>query len=217
MDTTHLVSATSLIRRYFVTGLLVTLPIAGTYFVLRALLTGLEGVLGQLIKDRFEGHYYPGLGIFVLVLGIFLIGLLTANVLGNWVISKYEYILDRVPLVRTIYSAIKSVIHTVSMQGKENFKGVVLVEFPRRDMYLLAFVINETRGEIAEKAKRPLLNLFVPTSPNPTSGYLLFVPTEDVTYLDITVEEAMKSIMSGGVYTAGYDKPPAGILKKRTT
>lgn len=203
-----------MIKRYFITGLLVTLPIAGTYFVLRALLTGLEGVLGTLIKERFEGHYYPGLGIFVLIVGIFLIGLLTANVLGNWVISKYENILDRVPFVRTVYSAIKSVIHTVSMQGKENFKGVVLVEFPRRDMYLLAFVVNETRGEIAKKADRPLLNLFVPTSPNPTSGYLLFVPSEDVIYLEISVEEAMKSIMSGGVYTAGFGKPPRGILEK---
>lgn len=194
-----------LIRRYFVTGLLVTLPLAGTYFVLSALLTGLEGVLGRFLKEYFGAHYYPGLGISVLVLGIFLIGLFTANIFGNWVVSKYEMLLTRLPLVRTIYSAIKSVVHTVSIQGKENFKGVVLVEFPRRDMYLLAFVVSTTRGEIGKKSGRNLLNLFVPTSPNPTSGYLIFIPEEDVTYLDITVEEAMKTIMSGGIYTPGSE------------
>ena len=201
-----------LIKRYFVTGLLVLLPITGTYFVLSALLKGLEGVLGKLLQKHFEAHYYPGLGIAVLVLGIFLVGLLTANFIGHWVVSRYERLLKRLPVVRSVYTAIKSVVQTVSMEGKQNFRGVVLVEFPRRDCYLLAFVVNETEGEIAEKSKRKLLNLFVPTSPNPTSGYLLFVPEEDVTYLEISVEEAMKGIMSGGIYTAGTGEgEPGGV------
>jgi len=195
-----------LLRRYFVTGLVVTLPLAGTYFVLRALLKGLEGVLGELLRERFGAHYYPGLGIAVLVLGIFLVGLLTANVLGHWVVARYEIILQRLPLVRSIYSAIKSVVHTISIQGKQNFKGVVMVEFPRRECYLLAFVVAETKGEIARRSKEKLLNLFVPTSPNPTSGFLVFVPESDVTYLDISVEEAMKTIMSGGIYTGGLEE-----------
>jgi uncharacterized membrane protein len=195
-----------LLRRYFVTGLVVTLPLAGTYYVLRALLKGLEGVLGEILRERFGAHYYPGLGIAVLIVGIFLIGLLTANVLGHWVVSRYERILQRLPLVRSIYSAIKSVVHTISLQGKQNFKGVVLVEFPRREMYLLAFVVAETQGEIARKATQKMLNLFVPTSPNPTSGYLVFVAENEVTYLDLTVEEAMKTIMSGGIYTAGMEE-----------
>ena len=194
-----------LLRRYFVTGLVVTLPLAGTYFVLRALLKGLEGVLGELLRERFGAHYYPGLGIAVLVVGIFLVGLLTTNVLGHWVVSRYEIILQRLPLVRSIYSAIKSVVHTISLQGKQNFRGVVLVEFPRRESYLLAFVVAETKGEIARRSSEKLLNLFVPTSPNPTSGFLVFVPESDVTYLDISVEEAMKTIMSGGIYTGGLE------------
>jgi uncharacterized membrane protein len=194
-----------LLRRYFVTGLLVTLPLAGTYFVLRAILQGMESVLGELLRKHFAAHYYPGLGIAVLVLGIFLVGLLTANFMGHWIVSRYEKLLQGLPLVRSIYSAIKSVVHTISMQGKENFRGVVLVEFPRRDMYLLAFVVAETKGEIATKSGRKLLNLFVPTSPNPTSGYLVFVPDTDVTFLDISVEEAMKTIMSGGIYTGGLE------------
>jgi uncharacterized membrane protein len=202
----------SLVRRCFVTGLLVTLPLAGTYFVLRALLKGLEGVLAPLLKTHFQAHYYPGLGIAVLVIGIFLVGLLTTNFIGHWFVGRYERILERLPLVRTVYSAIKSVVHTISMQGKEQFRGVVLVEFPRRDMYLLAFVVAETKGEIARKSDRKLLNLFVPTSPNPTSGYLVFVPEEDVTYLDISVEEAMKTIMSGGIYTAGLEE--LGVVGK---
>jgi uncharacterized membrane protein len=202
----------SLVRRCFVTGLLVTLPLAGTYFVLRALLKGLEGVLAPLLKTHFQAHYYPGLGIAVLVIGIFLVGLLTTNFIGHWFVGRYERILERLPLVRTVYSAIKSVVHTISMQGKEQFRGVVLVEFPRRDMYLLAFVVAETKGKIARKSDRKLLNLFVPTSPNPTSGYLVFVPEEDVTYLDISVEEAMKTIMSGGIYTAGLEE--LGVVGK---
>jgi len=195
-----------LVRRWFVTGLLITLPLAGTYFILRALLKGMEGVLGPIMKTHFQAHYYPGLGIAVLVLGIFLVGMLTTNFIGHWVVGRYERLLERLPLVRSIYSAIKSVVHTISMQGKDQFQGVVLVEFPRRDMYLLAFVVAETKGEIAIKSKRKLLNLFVPTSPNPTSGYLVFVPEEDVTFLDISVEEAMKTIMSGGIYTGGLEE-----------
>ena len=203
-----------LLRRYFVTGLVVTLPLAGTYLVLRALLRGLEGVLGEVLQERFGAHYYPGLGIAVLILGIFLVGLLTANVLGNWVVARYEQILQRLPLVRSVYSAIKSVVHTISIQGKQNFRGVVLVEFPRRESYLLAFVVAETKGELARRSTEKLLNLFVPTSPNPTSGFLVFVPEKDVTYLDISVEEAMKTIMSGGIYTGGLED--AGVKGEET-
>ncbi len=194
-----------LLKRYFVTGLLVTLPIAGTYFVLSALLRALEGVLGELLRTHLEAHYYPGLGISVLLLGIFLVGLLTANVLGRWFVKLYERILKKLPVVRSVYSAIKSVVRTVSMQGQDNFKGVVLVEFPRRGTWLLAFVVNDTAGEISDNLGEGFLNLFVPTSPNPTSGYLLFVSQDDVRYLDVSVEEAMKMIMSGGIYTAGLD------------
>jgi uncharacterized membrane protein len=194
-----------LVRRWFVTGLLITLPLAGTYFILRALLRGMEGVLGSILKTHFGAHYYPGLGIAVLIIGIFLVGLLTTNVIGHWVVARYETILERLPLVRTIYSAIKSVVHTISIQGKDQFRGVVLVEFPRAGMYLLAFVVAETKGEIARKSGKKLLNLFVPTAPNPTSGYLVFVPEDDVVFLDISVEEAMKTIISGGIYSSGLE------------
>jgi len=205
VDGTGLLRLRVLLKRYFVTGLLVTLPIAGTYFILSALLKALEGVLGELLRTHLEAHYYPGLGITVLIVGIFTIGLLTANFMGRWFVRLYERILKRLPLVRSVYSAIKNVVQTVSMQGQDSFQGVVLVEFPRRDMYLLAFVVNRTKGEIADQVDKPLLNLFVPTSPNPTSGYLVFVPTEDVKHLSISVEEAMQTIMSGGIYTAGID------------
>jgi uncharacterized membrane protein len=202
-----------LLRRYFVTGLLVTLPLAGTYFVLKALLKALEGVLGPLLQQHVGTHYYPGLGIAVLILGILLVGLLTANVLGHWAVTRYEMLLQRLPLVRSIYSAIKSVVHTISVQGKRNFRGVVLVEFPRRGTYLLAFVVAETKGEIAATSSRRLLNLFVPTSPNPTSGYLIFVPEAYVTFLDVSVEEAMKTIMSGGIYSPDGAEVGVGVRK----
>ncbi|MBI5136600.1 MAG: DUF502 domain-containing protein [Nitrospirae bacterium] len=192
-----------LIKRYFVTGLLVTLPIAGTYFVLSALLRALEGVLGELLHTHLSAHYYPGLGIAVLLVGIFLVGLLTANVIGRWFVRLYERVLKRLPVVRSIYSAIKSVVHTVSMQGQEKFKGVVLAEFPRPGMWMLGFVVADSEGEIATRVGERPLSLFVPTSPNPTSGFLVFVREDEVTYLSISVEEAMKAIMSGGIYSAG--------------
>ncbi|MDH5528129.1 MAG: DUF502 domain-containing protein [Nitrospirota bacterium] len=201
-----------LIRRYFVTGLLVTLPIAGTFFVLKLLLKSLEGILGNLLKTYAGGHYYPGLGIAVLIAGIFLVGLLTANVLGHWIVSRYEQLFKRLPLVRGIYSAIKSVVRTVSSQGEEKFKGVVLVEFPRSGSRALGFVVNRTEGEVGEKLGGRHLNLFVPTSPNPTSGFLMFVPEADVIYLSLSVEEAMKTIISGGIYTAGSGEDDSGVL-----
>lgn len=201
-----------LIRRYFFTGLLVILPIAGTFFVLKLLLKSLEGILGNLLKTHFGTHYYPGLGIAVLILGIFLVGLLTANVLGHWFVTRYERLLKRLPIVRSVYSAIKSVVRTVSMQGEENFKGVVLVEFPRAGSRVIGFVVNRTEGEVGRQLSVPHLNLFVPTSPNPTSGFLMFVPETDVIYLSVTVEEAMKTIMSGGIYTAGSGEDDSGVL-----
>ncbi len=197
-----------MLKRYFITGLLVTLPIAGTYMVLSILLKSLEGVLGNLLRTHLHTHYYPGLGITVLIVLVFLVGLFTTNFIGRWVVRRYERLLRRLPLVNTVYSAIKSVVQTISMQGKQNFQGVVLVEFPRRESYLLAFVVNNTEGSIASKVDQPMLNLFVPTSPNPTSGYLLFVPESDVQFLDFSVEEAMKMVMSGGIYTPGSDVEP---------
>ncbi|MDH4228282.1 MAG: DUF502 domain-containing protein [Nitrospirota bacterium] len=199
------------LRRYFITGLLVTVPIAGTFFILKSLLTLLEGILGNALKAAFSAHYYPGLGIAVLITSIFLVGLVSANFLGNWLVVRYEQMLKKLPLVSTVYSAIKSVVHTISTQGKRNFQGVVLVEFPRRDMWVMAFVVNNTEGTLADKLTEPHLNLFMPTTPNPTSGFLLFIPEKDAIYLDIPVEEAMKTIISGGIYTPGSMAGHSGL------
>jgi uncharacterized membrane protein len=144
------------------------------------------------------------LGILTLVLLVFLTGLLAANFIGGQIVKWWEELLHRVPIVRGIYSTLKSMTDILSFQEKERYNRVVLIQFPKNGHYCFAFVTGVTRGEVQDISPDPLLNVYVPTSPNPTSGYFLLVPEKEVVPLDIGVEEAMKLIVSGGLYT-----PPA--------
>lgn len=189
-------------RRYFITGLLVIIPIWGTYLVLSTLLGVMEGLLGDLLREQGR-FYFPGLGILALILLILVVGLLTANFLGRKMVDMWDRFLNRVPLVRNIYTAFKHVVDVVSLQGKgkENFSRVVLIEFPRKGQYSIAFVTGVTGGEVQRITPERLINVYVPTTPNPTSGYLLLVPENDIIPLTMSVEDGMKMIISGGLYT----------------
>lgn len=188
------------LRRYFITGLLVIIPIWGTYLVLSTLLRFLEGFLGNFLKG-YGKVYFPGLGIITLFMLIFLVGLFTTNYVGRRTVALWEDIMKRVPLVRNIYSVIKHVVDTVSLQGEEHFRRVVLIEFPREGMYSIGFVTGVTRGEVQTLTAERVMNVFVPTTPNPTTGYFLFVPESKLIPLSISVEDGMKMIISGGLYT----------------
>lgn len=188
------------LRRYFITGLLVITPIWGTYLVLSTLLRFLEGFLGNFLKD-FGRFYFPGLGILALFVFILLVGLFTTNFIGRKVVALWEDIMTRVPFVRNIYSVFKHVVDTVSLQGKEHFSRVVLIEFPREGMYSIGFVTGVTRGEVQNLTAERVINVFVPTTPNPTTGYFLFVPEDKIIQLSMSIEDAMKMIISGGLYT----------------
>ncbi len=196
------------IRRYFLTGLLAIIPIWGTYLVLKTLLETLDGFVGGTLREYLP-HYIPGLGIIVLLLLIFAVGLLTANYLGQRLVAWGEEIMEHLPIVRSIYSTIKSMVNMVSTSGKENFRRVVLIEFPRKGQYSLAFVTGMTQGEVQQLTHEKVLNVYVPTTPNPTSGYLLFVPESEIIPVSMTVEDGMKMIISGGLYTP----PPHEIPK----
>jgi uncharacterized membrane protein len=147
------------------------------------------------------GYYVPGLGIVTLIALIFTIGLLAANFIGGQIVRLWEELLDRVPIVRGIYSTLKSMTDILSFKEKERYHRVVLIQFPKNGHYCFAFVTGMTRGEVQAVSSDPLLNVYVPTSPNPTSGYFLLVPEKEVVPLDISVEEAMKLIVSGGLYS----------------
>jgi uncharacterized membrane protein len=197
------------LKRYFLTGLLVVVPIWGTVLVLKTLFVTFDGLLGDL-PERYVTHRYPGLGILLLILVIFVAGLLTTNIIGRRVVTLWEHLLQRVPLVRGIYATIKSMMDVLSFQekdkGREKYSRVVMIEFPRKGQYALALVTGVTPGEVQHISSDRVINIYVPTSPNPTSGYLLFVPESELIPVSMTVDEAMKMMFSGGMYTPA---PPA--------
>ncbi len=187
------------LKRYFLTGLLVIIPIWGTVLILKAIFVGVEGILGDLLVRLVPSHYVPGLGILTLIALIFLTGLFATNFMGRQVVKWWEALLNRVPLVRGIYSTLKSMIDVLSFSEHASYNRVVMIQFPKNGHYCIAFVTGVTKGEMQDLSQEPLIHVYVPTSPNPTSGYFLLVPEHEVTSVDISVEEAMKLIVSGGL------------------
>jgi uncharacterized membrane protein len=192
------------LKRYFLTGLLVVVPIWGTILVLKTLFVTFDGLLGDL-PERYLPHRFPGIGILLLLVVIFLAGLLATNIAGRRVVALWEDLLQRVPLVRGIYTTIKSMMDVLSHHeregGSEKYSRVVMIEFPRKGQYALALVTGVTPGEVQDISSDRVVNVYVPTSPNPTSGYLLFVPESELIPVSMTVDEAMKMMFSGGMYT----------------
>jgi uncharacterized membrane protein len=153
--------------------------------------------MAELVPD----HYIPGLGIVTLVLLIFFVGLFAANFIGRQIVWHWEDWLNRLPLVRGIYSTLKSMMDILSFSERGSYRRVVLIQFPKNGHYCFAFVTGMTKGETTTLGHDTLIHVYVPTSPNPTSGYFLLVPEREVMSVDISIEEAMKLIVSGGLYT----------------
>jgi uncharacterized membrane protein len=189
------------LKRYFLTGLLVITPIWGTVLILKTLFVAVDGILGDLLAGMMPEWYVPGLGIVALVLLIFTTGLLAANFMGRQIVKWWENLLNRVPLVRGIYSTLKSMMDILSFADRGSYNRVVLIQFPKNGHYCFAFVTGVTKSDMQDLVREPLVHVYVPTSPNPTSGYFLLVPEREVTSVDISVEEAMKLIVSGGLYS----------------
>ena len=189
----------SLVKRYFLTGLLVIIPIWGTILILKALFVVVDGILGDLLVRLVPSHYVPGLGILALIVLVFTVGLFATNFMGRQIVRWWEGLLNRVPLVRGIYSTLKSVMDILPFSEQASYNRVVLIQFPKNGHYSIAFVTGVTKGEMQDLAPEPLIHVYVPTSPNPTSGYFLLVPEHEVTAVDMSVEEAMKLIVSGGL------------------
>ena len=150
-----------------------------------------------------KDYYVPGLGILTLLFLILFAGFMGTNYLGGRLVKRWEEFLERVPVVRGIYATLKSMMDILSFKQRKKYNKVVMIQFPKDGNYCLAFVTGETREEVQSLAPEPLVHVYVPTSPNPTSGYFLLVPEREVVAVDMSVEEAMKLIVSGGLYSSG--------------
>ena len=202
---------TKIFRRYFVTGLLVVVPLYFSYYVLSIIVRSMDSMLTllpvSLRPDTFLPFHVPGLGIIFTVFSIFLIGLLTTNFLGKSLLSLTEKGMARVPVVRMVYNATKQFMETFFNQEHQGFRKVVLIEFPRKGIHSMGFMTSKVNGEIKHKTtNEPAICVFVPTTPNPTSGYFAVVPEKDVIYLDMKVEDAFKVIMTGGMVIPNNDE-----------
>ena len=151
--------------------------------------------------------------MFVLIVAMTLIGALTAGFMGRFFIKLSERLLNRMPVIRSVYNATKQILETVLAQQSNAFREAVLVEYPRRGIWAIAFITGTTKGEVQSVTEEECINIFLPTTPNPTSGFLLFVPKADLVSLDMTVEEAIKMVISGGIVTPPDRRPDA--LKKQ--
>lgn len=206
------------LRAYFIAGILVTGPIALTLYLTWLFIHFIDSSVGDLLPKPYNPATYlpftiPGLGLVIAVAGLTLIGALTAGYLGRVLIRFSERLLARMPVVRGIYGAVKQIFETVLAKQSNTFREVVLVEFPRRGMWTVAFVTARSDGEIQDHAGPDAVAIYVPTTPNPTSGYLVFVPRRDVVVLSMTVEEGIKMVISGGIVSPP-DRRPATAARQ---
>lgn len=210
-------------RNYFFTGLVICAPLAITVYLTWSLIEWVDGWVKPYLPNQYNPDEYlpftiPGFGVLVAVTIISTVGFLTANLIGRSIIGYGEYLLSRMPLVRNIYSALKQIFETVFREDSDSFQSVVLVEYPRRDLWALAFVATDTLGEVQARLDNPAgktVSVFLPTTPNPTSGFLLFVPAEDVIPLDMGVEEAAKLVISAGLVAPDFDEIKEKALAAR--
>ncbi|MFA5536335.1 MAG: DUF502 domain-containing protein [Bacillota bacterium] len=186
------------LKKYFLAGILTILPVAATIYVLNWLFHIADGFSGDLVA-LITGNRIRGLGLVVTLLVVLIIGFFTTNVLGRTLISWADKMINRMPVAGVIYRTIKQILEAFGGENKSSFQKVVLIEYPRKGIYALAFVTGVSKGEIETKTDQRLVNLFVPTTPNPTSGFLLLLPEEDLIYLEMPVEDGIKMIISGGV------------------
>ncbi|MGB2932900.1 MAG: DUF502 domain-containing protein [Methyloceanibacter sp.] len=194
------------LRGYFLTGLIVSGPIAITIYVVWWFINLIDGWVKPLIPttylpENFLPFPVPGLGLIVGIVGLMLIGALTANLFGRTIVSYGEMMLDRMPVVRGVYRLLKQIFQTVFSKTGASFKRVGLIEFPRRGLFALVFVSGDPPMEVREKVGNgeALMTVFMPNAPNPTTGFVLFMPASDVTLLDMAIEDGAKLVISAGL------------------
>ncbi|MGQ3051413.1 MAG: DUF502 domain-containing protein [Roseateles sp.] len=198
------------LRKYLVAGLLVWLPLAITIWVLAQVLGVVNGVFGSMLaavalvmpdawREAILGlEHVPGLGLFILAAGLLATGVFVANIFGQWLLTQWDRLMSHIPIVKSIYSSVKQVSDTLFSSSGNAFREAVLVQYPRADSWTIAFVTGTPSGEVARQLEDEHVSIYVPTTPNPTSGFFLIVPKADVRPLHMTVDEALKYIISMG-------------------
>ena len=201
-------------RAYLMTGILVVAPISITLYLAWIFIGFVDDRVTPLIPAKYNPETYlpfalPGLGLLVLLIALILIGAATAGFFGRLWTRVSEQTLGRMPVIRNVYSAVKQILETVLAQQSNAFREAVLVEYPRRGIWAIAFITGRTEGEVQNVTEEECINIFLPTTPNPTSGFLLFVPKKDLICLNMSVEEAIKMVISGGIVTPPDRRPEA--------
>ncbi len=200
-------------KRYFITGLLIWVPLGITIWVLSLIVRSMDQSLlllpASLRPESLMGVYIPGIGTLLTLLVILLTGVIAANIIGQRLILFWEALLSRIPVVKSIYYSVKQVSDTLFSSSGEAFRKALLVEYPRKGSWTIAFQTGFPGGDVVNHLKGEHLSVYVPTTPNPTSGFFLMMPRADVIELDMTVDEALKYIISMGV-VAPANHHPAG-------
>lgn len=190
-------------RRYLITGLLVWLPLGVTLLVLKLLIDMMDQTLlilpAAYHPDHLLGFHIPGLGVVLSVAVVLSTGIVMAHFFGQQILDVWESVLNRIPLVRSIYASVKQLSETLLSSGGQSFRKVLLIEYPRKGLWTLAFQTGTEVGEAQARTGEEVINVYVPTTPNPTSGFFLMVPRRDVLELDMSVDEGLKMIISMGV------------------
>ena len=195
-------SLTLILRNYFITGVVVLIPIGFTLYLTKFIV----GISSKIIPQNINPNNYlpyaiPGIEILISVVFITIVGGLSLSFFGKKILGLIDDLFKRIPFLRTIYSAILQMTETFSNKDENDKKSVVLVEYPRKGVWAVGFATKENKGEMAQKTNKKLINVFVPTTPNPTSGFLLMFPLDEVIHLNMTFEEASKFIVSAGTST----------------
>ena len=194
------------IRRYFIAGVLITAPISITLYLSFVIIKLIDRNVDKVLPARYNPETYlpfdiPGIGLVIVFLFLTMVGALTAGFVGRLWLRITESVLNKMPVVRSIYMALKQIFETVFSDSSRSFKDAVLVEYPRTGMWVIGFLTGRTKGEVQDKTKGNMVNVFIPTTPNPTSGFLIFVSEKEVVDLDMSVEDALKMIISAGIVT----------------
>jgi uncharacterized membrane protein len=208
------------LRKYVIAGLLVWLPLAVTYQLLKFVIGQMDRWLDNFLSwlppefhpDQLLGMQIPGLGVIFTLLLLIITGMLAANFVGRAFVNGWESLMDRIPVVRAVYSAVKKFAEMVFSDSSQSFKNVLLIEYPRKGLYSLAFQTSSELGEVQGRTGSDVICTFVPTTPNPTSGFIIIVPRKDVVVLDMEVDEALKMIISLGVVVPMWRKDQLGEL-----
>jgi len=192
------------IKNYLLTGVLVTAPVVITFWIAISLVKFFDRLVTPIIPYYLNPNFYlprdvPGLGLIILVIFLVFIGFLTANFFGSWILKKTELIIQKIPFIKIFYKTIKQILETILKSNSSAFREAVLVEYPRKGVWVVGFTTGNVKGEVKKKLSNKLVNIFIPTTPNPTSGFLLMVPHKEIKPLNVNIDDAIRTIVSAGI------------------